>query len=150
MKAVIQRVSKASLIINSELIDNIDSGLLILLGITEKDNQINIDWIVNKIINLRIFNDENEKLNLSIIDLGYEIMVIPNFTIYADTQKGFRPSFVNAAKKEISEVLFNNFCNSLDNELLNNNLSKSKRGHFGADMKISLINDGPVTIIVEK
>jgi len=150
MKALIQRVSKANLFINDELINNIDKGLLVLLGISKDDNQNNIDWLVNKIINLRIFNDENNKLNLSIIDLNFEIMVVPNFTLYADIQKGFRPSFVNAAKSEISKEIFDNFCDTLDKELINNKSLKSKRGKFGADMQISLINDGPVTIIIEK
>lgn len=150
MKIVVQRVIKANLMIDNKLINEIEKGLVVLLGITHNDNQKNIDWLVNKLINLRIFNDDDNKLNLSILDLDYQIMVIPNFTIYADTQKGFRPSFVNAAKSEISKDIFDTFCDTLDAELIKHKSVISKRGEFGADMQISLVNDGPVTIILEK
>lgn len=150
MKIVVQRVIKANLMIGNKLINEIEKGLVVLLGITHNDNKKNIDWLVNKLINLRIFNDEDNKLNLSILDLNYQIMVIPNFTIYADTQKGFRPSFVNAAKSEISKDIFDTFCDTLDKELIKHKSVISKRGEFGADMQISLVNDGPVTIILEK
>lgn len=146
MKLIIQRVSEANVIVENKLVGSIDKGLLVLLGIKETDGLVEINWLVNKLINLRIFSDNEDKMNLSVTDIKGEILVVPNFTLYADCKKGFRPSFINAAKPDISEPIFNNFVNSLKTE---SNL-KIETGIFGADMKVSLTNDGPVTIEIEK
>lgn len=146
MKLIIQRASEASVIVDNKLVCKIDKGLLVLLGIKENDGLEEIKWLVNKLLNLRIFSDNDDKMNLSVTDIRGEIMVIPNFTLYADCKKGFRPSFIKAAKPDISEPIFNNFVNRLKTE---SNL-KIETGIFGADMKVSLTNDGPVTIEIEK
>lgn len=146
MKLIIQRVSEASVKVNREIVGNIGNGLLVLFGAKESDGQEEIKWLVNKLLNLRIFNDTDDKMNLSASDINGDILVVPNFTLYADCKKGFRPSFINAAKADISEPLFDNFVSKLKTE---SNL-KIETGIFGADMKVSLINDGPVTIEIEK
>lgn len=146
MKLIIQRVSEASVTVENKIVGEIGDGILVLFGAKENDREVEIDWLVNKLINLRIFNDENNKMNLSVTDINGAILVVPNFTLYADCKKGFRPSFINAAKPDISEPLFNNFVNKLKT---NSNL-KIETGIFGADMKVSLVNNGPVTIEMEK
>ncbi|PKL78542.1 MAG: D-tyrosyl-tRNA(Tyr) deacylase [Ignavibacteriae bacterium HGW-Ignavibacteriae-4] len=146
MKLIIQRVSEASVKVDERIVGRINNGLLVLLGVKELDTEVEINWLVNKLLNLRIFNDSENKMNLSVTDISGDILVVPNFTLYADCKKGYRPSFINAAKPDISEPLFDNFVKKLKTE---SNL-KIETGIFGADMKVSLVNDGPVTIEIEK
>ena len=145
MRVVVQRVSKASVVINSDEICNIKNGLLILLGIELKDSDEDIVWLTKKIINLRIFSDENGKMNHSIADVSGEIIVVSQFTLHAKTKKGNRPSYINAAKPELAMPLYEKFTDFLRKESGLNVYT----GKFGADMKVSLINDGPVTIILD-
>ena len=145
MRVVIQRVSKASVVINSDEICNINNGLLILLGIELKDSDEDIVWLTKKIINLRIFSDENGKMNHSVTDVSGEIIVVSQFTLHAKTKKGNRPSYINAAKPELAIPLYEKFTDFLRKESDLNVYT----GKFGADMKVSLINDGPVTIILD-
>ena len=145
MRVVIQRVSKASVEINSNEICNINNGLLILLGIELKDSNEDIAWLTKKIINLRIFSDENGKMNHSIANVSGEIIVVSQFTLHAKTKKGNRPSYINAAKPELAIPLYEKFTDFLRKESGLNVYT----GKFGADMKVSLINDGPVTIILD-
>lgn len=145
MKVVIQRVSEASVRINSKLICSINRGLLILLGIEQEDNIGDISWLTKKISNLRIFSDINGKMNLSIKELDAQIIVVSQFTLHAKTKKGNRPSYINAAKPQYAIPLYENFLDSLAIDSDKNIFS----GEFGADMKVSLINDGPVTIIID-
>jgi D-tyrosyl-tRNA(Tyr) deacylase len=145
MRALLQRVSSASVSIDGETVSSIQHGLLILLGIEESDNTEDIDWLCGKITRLRIFEDENGKMNLSIQDIGGEALVVSQFTLHASTKKGNRPSFLKAAPPAISEPLYNAFCNNLEAEL-----GKSiGRGIFGAEMQVSLVNTGPVTIWID-
>ncbi len=144
MRAVIQRVSKASVEINNNIVANINSGLLILLGIEDADSQEDSIWLCQKIANLRIFGDENEVMNLSVKDIDGEIIVVSQFTLHALTKKGNRPSYIKAAKPEVAIPLYEKCVHQLENELG----KKVQTGIFGADMKVSLINDGPVTIII--
>lgn len=145
MKAVIQRVSKASVTIEGDLVANINNGLLILLGIVEQDTQDDIDWLVNKISNCRIFNDDNQVMNRSLIDINGEALVVSQFTLHASTKKGNRPSYIKAAKPEIAIPLYEAFVKQIQSVL-----SKTvQTGQFGADMKVELLNDGPVTIIMD-
>jgi D-tyrosyl-tRNA(Tyr) deacylase len=145
MRVVIQRVSKASVVINSDEICNIKNGLLILLGIELNDSDEDIVWLTKKIINLRIFSDENGKMNHSVTDVSGEIIVVSQFTLHAKTKKGNRPSYINAAKPELAIPLYEKFTDFLRKESDLNVYT----GKFGADMKVSLINDGPVTIILD-
>ena len=145
MRVVIQRVSKASVVINSDEICNIKNGLLILLGIELNDSDEDIVWLTKKIINLRIFSDENGKMNHSVTDVSGEIIVVSQFTLHAKTKKGNRPSYINAAKPELAIPLYEKFTDFLRKESGLNVYT----GKFGADMKVSLINDGPVTIILD-
>ena len=145
MRVVIQRVSKASVVINSDEICNIKNGLLILLGIELNDSDEDIVWLTKKIINLRIFSDENGKMNHSVTDVSGEIIVVSQFTLHAKTKKGNRPSYINAAKPEVAIPLYEKFTDFLRKESGLNVYT----GKFGADMKVSLINDGPVTIILD-
>ena len=145
MRVVIQRVSKASVEINSNEICSINNGLLILLGIELKDSDEDIVWLTKKIINLRIFSDENGKMNHSITDVRGEIIIVSQFTLHAKTKKGNRPSYINAAKPELAIPLYEKFTDFLRKESGLNVYT----GKFGADMKVSLINDGPVTIILD-
>ena len=142
MRAVIQRVSHASVTINGNCKSAIKEGLLVLVGIEEADGQEDIEWLCKKIVNLRIFDDENGVMNKSVLDVDGEILVISQFTLHASTKKGNRPSYIKAAKHEISVPLYENFCNELS-------ISLGKQvgtGEFGADMKVELLNNGPVTI----
>ena len=145
MRVVIQRVSKASVVINSDEICNIKNGLLILLGVELNDSDEDIIWLTKKIINLRIFSDENGKMNHSVTDVSGEIIVVSQFTLHAKTKKGNRPSYINAAKPELAIPLYEKFTDFLRKESGLNVYT----GKFGADMKVSLINDGPVTIILD-
>lgn len=145
MKAIIQRVSRASVMIDNQLYSSINSGLCIFLGIHDNDKKLNVEKLVNKIINLRIFSDENHKMNQSILDIQGQILVISQFTLYADCAKGNRPSFKNAANKLIATPLYELFINLLKDKNLN-----VQSGKFGANMNIKLNNQGPVTLIVEQ
>ncbi len=145
MKVVIQRVSQASVTIEEKLVATIQKGLLVLVGVEAEDNAEDIDWLVNKIINLRIFADANHIMNLSVKDINGEIIVVSQFTLHASTKKGNRPSYLKAAKPEISIPMYESFVGELEIALG----KKVQTGIFGADMKVSLLNDGPVTIIVD-
>ncbi|TDP58593.1 D-aminoacyl-tRNA deacylase [Flavobacterium dankookense] len=145
MKVVLQRVSKASVTINNKIVAEINSGLLVLLGIEEADNQEDIDWLTSKIVNLRIFGDENQVMNLSLKDIDGEMIIVSQFTLHALTKKGNRPSYIKAAKPEIAIPLYETFISKMETELG----KKVQTGQFGADMKVALLNDGPVTIIID-
>lgn len=145
MKAVIQRVAQASVTIASQKVAEIDNGLLVLLGIETADKQEDIDWLVAKIIQLRIFSDENGIMNLSLKETNGGIIVVSQFTLHASTKKGNRPSYIKAAKPEIAIPLYEKFILAMTFELG----KKIQTGIFGADMQVSLINDGPVTIIID-
>ena len=145
MKAVIQRVSQSSVTINNEIVAQIQQGLLVLVGIEDADNQEDINWLTSKIANLRIFADENEVMNMSLKDIDGEMIVVSQFTLHALTKKGNRPSYIKASKPEIAIPLYESFVQQMEIELG----KKVQTGHFGADMKVSLINDGPVTIIID-
>ncbi|MGD1319636.1 D-aminoacyl-tRNA deacylase [Chryseobacterium sp. 2R14A] len=144
MKVVIQRVSEAHVKVDEAIVGKIGKGFMLLIGIDENDERTDADWIVQKILNLRIFGDENGKLNLSIKDIAGEILCISQFTLIADYKKGNRPSFIKAAKPEKAIPLFEYFKTELSKSDL-----KIESGIFGADMKVSLINDGPVTIVID-
>lgn len=145
MKAVIQRVSSASVTIDEKIVADIQKGLLVLVGIEDADNQEDIDWLVGKIANLRIFGDANHVMNLSIQDIDGDCIVVSQFTLHASTKKGNRPSYIKASKPEIAIPLYENFVKKLENELG----KKVQTGVFGADMQVDLRNDGPVTIIID-
>ena len=145
MKAVIQRVSKAEVKVEENITGKINQGLLILLGVGPDDTEKNADELVKKICNLRIFRDKQDKMNLSVKDIQGEILVVSQFTLYADCQKGNRPSFVNAASPDKANKLYEYF-----KEKCKEAVKNVESGIFGADMKVSLLNDGPVTIILEK
>lgn len=145
MRAVIQRASSASVTIDDIIRGNIKKGLVILLGIEEADTQEDIDWLVKKIINMRIFNDEEGIMNLSARDVNGEFLIISQFTLHASTKKGNRPSYLKAAKPPVAIPLYEQFIEKINNEVT----SKVQTGEFGADMKVALINDGPVTIIID-
>ncbi|AYN00278.1 D-aminoacyl-tRNA deacylase [Chryseobacterium sp. 3008163] len=144
MKAVIQRVSEASVKVDGKIVGEIEKGFMLLIGIDEQDEKTDADWLIQKILNLRIFGDENEKLNLSIKDISGEILCISQFTLIADYKKGNRPSFIKAARPDKAIPLFDYF----KEEIAKSGL-KIESGIFGADMKVSLINDGPVTIVMD-
>lgn len=145
MKVVVQKVLNASVVVNKEEVGKINSGLLIFVGFTHNDDIFNIKYIVNKIVNLRVFEDSNNVMNLSALELNKELLVVSQFTLYADTSKGNRPSYINSLKHEEANVLYDLFVE----ELKKSNL-KVETGIFRSDMKVSLINDGPTTIIIEK
>lgn len=145
MKIVVQRVSKASVTIDGEKKASIQKGLLILLGIENEDAQEDIDWLVRKISNLRIFNDENGVMNKSLLNIDGEVIVVSQFTLHASTKKGNRPSYIKAAKPDIAIPLYKKFILTLEKETS----KKVQTGEFGADMKVELLNDGPVTIIID-
>ena len=145
MRTVIQRVTNASVTIDGTIKSKIKSGLLVLLGIEENDIQNDIDWLVKKIIQLRIFSDADGKMNLSIKDINGDILVISQFTLFASTKKGNRPGYTRAAKPDIAIPLYEQFLSELKNQFGKDIYS----GEFGADMKVELINDGPVTIIID-
>ncbi len=144
MKLVIQKVKESSVTINQEVVGEIGEGLMVLVGFTNGDNQQIIDKMINKLIHLRIFIDENEKMNLSLLDVKGSILSISQFTLYAGCKKGRRPSFIDAARPETASPLYDYF-----NEALVAQGIKVEKGVFGADMKVSLINDGPITIVLD-
>lgn len=144
MKVVIQRCKSASVLINNKERRNIDNGLVIFLGITNDDNVDDINYLINKIVNLRIFEDENNKMNYSVQNINGSILLISQFTLYANTKKGNRPSFENSLKYDEALELYNLFIKEFKKTNVN-----IKTGEFGTDMKVSLINDGPVTIIID-
>ena len=145
MKAVIQRVSHASVTIEEALKSSIGKGLLILLGVADSDGKEDADWLVKKIAALRIFDDDAGVMNLSVQDIDGEVLVVSQFTLLASTKKGNRPSYIHAAKHEISIPLYEYFCSKLSDEMEKN----VARGEFGANMKVQLLNDGPVTICMD-
>ena len=145
MRLVIQRVKNASVKVDGKVAGKINEGLLVLLGITHEDNKEKADYLAKKLVNLRIFKDENHKMNLSVRDINGELLIISQFTLYADTSQGNRPSFTNAGNPDFANELYEYFkekCREYD--------LKVESGIFGADMKVELLNDGPVTIILEK
>lgn len=145
MKVVIQRVSKAHVTIDKKIMASISQGLLIFLGIVNDDTLEDISWLANKIANLRIFGDENDVMNKSLLDVNGDAIVVSQFTLHAATKKGNRPSYIKAAKPDVAIPLYESFVKEL--ELV---LGKTvQTGEFGADMKVELINDGPVTIIID-
>lgn len=143
MKVVVQRSGNSSVSVDGEVIGSIDKGLVLLLGIRVDDTEEDVDYIVNKVLNLRIFDDENGVMNKSILDMGGSILSISQFTLQADTKKGNRPSYINAMKGDEAVLLYDKF-----NEKLGSYVDVEK-GVFGADMKVSIMNDGPVTIILD-
>ncbi len=145
MKAVIQRVSQASVTINENIVADIQKGLLVLIGIEDADSTEDIQWLTSKIANLRIFGDENEVMNLSLKEVGGEMIVVSQFTLHALTKKGNRPSYIKASKPEFAIPMYESFVKQMEVELG----KKVQTGEFGADMKVSLVNDGPVTIIID-
>ena len=146
MKLVVQRVSKASVEVNKNIIGKIDKGFLVLLGITHTDNEEIANYLVNKLIKLRVFQDENNKMNLSLEDIDGQLLIISQFTLYADTKRsGNRPSFTDAAKPEYANKLYEYFISKCQEKGI-----YTQTGEFGADMKVELLNDGPVTIMLEK
>ena len=145
MRAVLQRVSQASVEVDNKIVGEIQTGFLILLGIEEMDTQDDITWLANKCINMRIFNDEDGKMNYSISDIKGSMLVISQFTLHANVNKGNRPSFIKAARPNHAIPMYDGFCETLEKS----SGLKVERGIFGADMKVSLLNDGPVTIIID-
>ena len=145
MRLVIQRVVNASVKINNELVSAIDKGLLVLLGIEEEDTETDVLYLTQKLMALRIFSDEDEKMNLDVKQVNGSVLIVSQFTLFADTKKGNRPSFTKAAKPNIAIPLYEKFIIETEKLLL----KPCKTGKFGADMKVELINDGPVTIILD-
>jgi len=145
MRAVIQRVSKASVDIEGKTKGSIEQGLLVLLGIEDSDNQDDIEWLTKKIVQLRIFSDVSGLMNKSVLEICGSILLISQFTLFAQTKKGNRPSFIRASKPEIAIPIYEHFCKELSFSLG----KEVQTGIFGADMQVSLINDGPVTIIMD-
>jgi D-tyrosyl-tRNA(Tyr) deacylase len=145
MRAVIQRVSEASVTIEGAKVANIQKGLLVLIGIEEADTKEDISWLTTKIANLRIFGDENDVMNLSLKEVGGNVIIVSQFTLQASTKKGNRPSYLKAAKSEIAIPLYEAFIQQMELEMG----KKVQNGQFGADMKVALLNDGPVTIIID-
>lgn len=145
MRAVIQRVTKASVTIDNEIYSRIDNGLLVLLGIEDADNKEDIEWLSSKIVNLRIFNDAGGVMNVSIKDIDGEILLVSQFTLHASTKKGNRPSYIRASKHEIAIPLYEKMIKQLCDDLG----KQIQTGKFAADMKVELLNDGPVTIVMD-
>lgn len=145
MRVVIQRVANASVTVESKIVAEIQKGLLVLVGIEDADTQEDSDWLCQKIANLRIFEDENEVMNLSVKDVDGDIIVVSQFTLHALTKKGNRPSYIKASKPEVAIPLYENFVQQLEFVIG----KKVQTGIFGADMKLLLLNDGPVTIIID-
>ena len=145
MRAILQRVSSASVTIEGQIVSSIDTGLLVLLGIEDGDGDEDIAWLAPKIAKMRIFPDDAGLMNLSLTDCGGDAIVVSQFTLHASTKKGNRPSFIRAARPEISEPLYERFCAALGTELG----KPVGKGRFAADMKVALVNDGPVTIVID-
>ena len=145
MKLVVQRVKKAEVKVDGNIIGKIDKGFLVLIGIKVGDTKEQADYLVKKLCNLRVFSDENDKMNLSLKDVAGQLLIVSQFTLYADTRKGRRPSYIKALNGDKAILLYDKFNNKLKEENI-----KVETGIFGADMKVSLINDGPITIMLEK
>ena len=145
MRAVIQRVTEASVKVDGKVTGAIKEGLLILVGIEDADTQEDIEWLTKKIVGLRIFNDENGVMNLSVMDIGGGLLAVSQFTLMASTKKGNRPSYIRASKGDYAEPMYEKLCQALQKE----SGKKVEKGIFGADMKVSLLNDGPTTIIMD-
>ena len=144
MRVVVQRVKSSSVKVNEEIVGSIDKGLLVLVGFTHDDNIDKIKWMVNKIINLRVFDNENGIMNKSVCDIGGSVLSVSQFTLYADSNKGNRPSYINAMNQEEASKLYDIFNKELSDKI------NTQTGIFRADMQVELINDGPITIIIEK
>lgn len=144
MRAVVQRVSRSEVTVDGRTTGKISKGLLVLLGVTHGDTSKDVDYIVDKTINLRIFEDENDKMNLSLKDIGGEMLAVSQFTLYGDCRKGRRPSFTNAAAPEEADKLYQEFVKKVSEQGIN-----TETGEFGAHMMVDLVNDGPVTILLE-
>lgn len=145
MKLVVQRVKNAQVDVDGKTVGKIEKGFMVLLGVTHNDTKQEADYLVKKLCNLRVFEDENEKMNLGLKDVGGKLLIISQFTLYADCTGGNRPSFINAARPKNAEPLYEYFCEECEKNGIH-----VEKGIFGADMKVSLLNDGPVTIILEK
>ncbi len=145
MRLVIQRVREASVVIGEDKVGAIGYGLMILVGIADTDTQADVEWLVGKVVNMRIFNDRDEVMNLSVKDVCGEILAVSQFTLLASTKKGNRPSYIHAAQHDIAIPLYEQFCSKLSDEIG----KKVQTGVFGADMQVSILNDGPVTIIID-
>jgi D-tyrosyl-tRNA(Tyr) deacylase len=145
MRVVLQRVATASVTVSEKTVGEIQKGLLVLVGIEDADTQEDIDWLVTKITQLRIFPDENEVMNLSVEEVNGDVLVVSQFTLHAATKKGNRPSYIKAARPEVAIPLYEKFVSALEHKLN----KKVPTGIFGADMKVALLNDGPVTIIID-
>ena len=145
MRVVVQRVSESNVKVSGEVTGKISKGFMVLVSFVDDDTDGDLDWMSNKIINLRIFNDEEGKMNKSLLDLGGDILLISQFTLHASTKKGNRPSFIKAAKPEYANQMYEKFIEFLENSLG----KKIQTGEFGGDMKVSIINDGPTTIIID-
>lgn len=145
MRIVIQRVKEASVTIDSQVKSAIGAGFMVLVGVTHSDTAADAEWLAQKTVNLRVFDDDNGVMNRSIIDCGGEILAVSQFTLYASTKKGNRPSYIHAAGHDIAVPMYEHYCRCLSNLMG----KETKTGVFGADMKVALINDGPVTIIID-
>jgi D-tyrosyl-tRNA(Tyr) deacylase len=145
MRVVLQRVASASVTVSEKIVAEIQKGLLVLVGIEDADTQEDIDWLVTKITQLRIFADENEVMNFSVEEVNGDVLVVSQFTLHAATKKGNRPSYIKAARPEVAIPLYEKFVSALENKLG----KKVPTGIFGADMKVAILNDGPVTIIID-
>ena len=145
MRVVIQRVSNASVEVDQKIIGKIEEGLLVLLGIEDADNDEDIQWLCNKIVNLRIFNDEDGVMNKSVLEVNGNILLVSQFTLHASTKKGNRPSYIRASKPEIAIPMYEKMIEELQSAMG----KKIESGIFGADMKVQLLNDGPVTIVID-
>ena len=144
MRAIVQRVTEASVSVEGEIIGKIGKGFMVLLGVADEDTQADMKYIADKIINLRVFEDENEKMNLSLSDVGGELLVISQFTLFGDCRKGRRPSFDKAGKPDFAKKMYEDVCKYFIDCGI-----KTETGRFAADMKVSLINDGPVTLMLD-
>jgi len=145
MRVVVQRVSQSNVKVSGEVIGEIKEGLMVLVSFVDEDNDTDLGWMTKKIINLRIFNDDEGKMNRSVQDVGGDILLISQFTLHGSTKKGNRPSFIKAAKPDFAKVMYERFIKVLEQSLG----KEIQTGEFGGDMKVSLINDGPTTIIID-
>ena len=145
MRVVVQRVSQSNVKVSGEIIGEINEGLMVLVSFVDEDNDTDLGWMTKKIINLRIFNDDEGKMNRSVQDIGGDILLISQFTLHGSTKKGNRPSFIKAAKPDFANVMYERFIKVLEQSLG----KEIQTGEFGGDMKVSLVNDGPTTIIID-
>ena len=145
MRVVVQRVSQSNVKVSGEIIGEINEGLMVLVSFVDEDNDTDLGWMTKKIINLRIFNDDEGKMNRSVQDIGGDILLISQFTLHGSTKKGNRPSFIKAAKPDFANVMYERFIKVLEQSLV----KEIQTGEFGGDMKVSLVNDGPTTIIID-